>query len=71
MPQTCHLFSTEPMTCPLCGVVVPPSTEHFCQKPDPWRNTPPPPGSKEAAEAAKRLKVEQQARKQAPKKRRG
>jgi hypothetical protein len=66
MPETCHLFSTEPMTCPLCGVVVPPNTNHFCQRPDPWAKTPRPPGSKEAAAAAELLRIAQATKRHQP-----
>jgi hypothetical protein len=36
--------------------------------PDPWKDTPQPPGRKEAAEAAKQMTLAQQAKKTAPRK---
>ena len=30
--SSCELYSTEPMRCPLCGVVVKPLTHHKCRQ---------------------------------------
>lgn len=63
MSASCTLYATMEMTCPLCRAVVPANTRHHCEKPDPWRDLPQPPGHVEAAEeSAAMTKRQQQAK---------
>lgn len=61
--SSCHMISSEDSPCPLCKQVIPAFTHHSCSRSDPWKDTPQPPGSKEAAAAAERLKNKPPAKK--------